>query len=94
MNLERAKQDLVDYNYVLSMGLLISNTVVGEFLNSYKFSIFNTGFPNRRFNVLFVKEKTSNPEKLLNKGERFFESGKLPFRVSFRYGLEMVSERQ
>jgi len=89
MNLDRAKQDLVDYNYILSMGLLISNTIAGEFFNSYKFSIFNSGFPNRRFNVLFVKEKTSNPAKLLNKGERFFESGKLPFRISFRYGLEM-----
>ena len=43
MNLDRAKQDLADYNYVLSMGLLISNTISGEFLNGYKFSIFSTG---------------------------------------------------
>ncbi len=88
MDLDRAQQDLVDYNYVSCMGLLLSNTIVGEFFNSYKFSIFNSGFPSRRFNVLFVKEKTSNPAKLVNKGEQFFESGKLPFRISFRYGLE------
>ena len=88
MNLDRAKQDLVDYNYVLSMGLLISNTIAGEFFNGYKFTIFNSGFPNRRFNVLFVKEKTSNPAKLVKKGEQFFESGRLPFRISFKYGLE------
>jgi ribosomal protein S18 acetylase RimI-like enzyme len=88
MNLDRAKQDLVDYNYVLSMGLLISNTIRGEFLNGYKFSIFNTGFPSRQFNIFFVKEKASNPPKLLQEGERFFESRKLPFRISFRCGLE------
>ncbi len=80
------------------MGLLISNTISGEFFNSYKFSIFNTGFPNRQFNVFFVKEKTSNPLKLLKKGEQFFESGKLPFRISFSHGLEkdflpLLSER-
>ena len=98
MNLDRAKQDLADYNYVLSMGLLISNTISGEFLNGYKFSIFNTGFPSRQFNIFFVKEKTSNPLKLLQKGEQFFESRKLPFRISFRCGLEkdfypLLSER-
>jgi hypothetical protein len=98
MNLDRAKQDLVDYNYVLCMGLLISNTISGEFFNSYKFSIFNTGFPNRQFNVFFVKDKTSNPLKLLQKGEQFFESRKLPFRISFRDGQEkdflpLLSER-
>jgi hypothetical protein len=54
MNLDRAKQDLVDYNYVLCTGLLISNTISGDFLNSYKFSIFNTGFPNRQFNVFSI----------------------------------------
>ncbi len=88
MNLDRAKQDSADYNYVLCMGLLISNTIGGEFLNSFKFSIFNSGFPNRQFNVFFVKEKTSDPLKLLRQGEQFFESKKLPFRVSFRCGLE------
>ena len=88
MNLDRDKQDLVDFNYVLCMGLLTSNTISGEFLDSYKFSIFNTGVPNRQFNVLFVKEKTSNPMNLLKKGEKFFEARKLPFRILFREGLE------
>lgn len=98
MNLDRDKQDLVDYNYVLCMGLLISNTISGEFLNSYKFSIFNTGFPDRQFNIFFVREKTSNPLKLLQKGEQFFESRRLPFRIAFGNGLErdflpLLSER-
>jgi ribosomal protein S18 acetylase RimI-like enzyme len=98
MNLDNAKQDLADHNYVFCMGLLISNTIVGEFLNSYKFSIFNSGVPSRQFNVFFVKEKASNPLELLQKGEQFFESRKLPFRVSFRCGLEedflpLLSER-
>jgi ribosomal protein S18 acetylase RimI-like enzyme len=88
MNLDKNQQDLVDYNYVLSTGLLTSNTAVGEFFDSYKFTIFNTNVPNRQFNVFFIKERTSKPERLLQKGERFFESRKLPFRVSFRYGLE------
>lgn len=96
MNLDPAKQELIDYNYVLCMGLLTSNTVSGEFLNSYKYSIFNTGVPNRQFNVFFVKEKTSNPLKLVQKAEQFF--GRLPFRVSFKQGLEreflhLLSER-
>jgi ribosomal protein S18 acetylase RimI-like enzyme len=98
MSLDRDKQELADYNYVLCMGLLISNTISGEFFNSYKFSIFNTGFPNRQFNVFFVQEKTSKPVKLLQKGEQFFESRKLPFRISFKHGLEkdflpLLSER-
>ncbi len=98
MNLDKVKQELADYNYVLCMGLLISNTISGEFFNCYKFSIFNTGFPNRQFNIFFVQEKTSKPLKLLQKGEQFFESRKLPFRIAFRNGLEtaflpLLSER-
>ena len=88
MALNKNQEELVDYNYVFSMGLLISNTWVGEFLDSYRSSIFNSGVPNRQFNVFFVKERASNPEKLLQKGEQFFESRKLPFRISFRCGLE------
>jgi hypothetical protein len=88
MTLDSKQKNLVDYNYILSMGLLTSNTITGEFFNCYKFSIFNTGVPNRQFNVFFVKEKTSKPMKLLQKGEQFFETRGLPFRVSFRCGLE------
>jgi hypothetical protein len=88
MKLNKTQQNLADYNYILSMGLLTSNTIMGEFLNGFKYSIYNTGVPNRIFNVFFIKEKTSKPEKLLKKGEDFFESRKLPFRVAFKYGLE------
>jgi hypothetical protein len=88
VNLDKAKQDLVDYNYVLCMGLLTSNTIRGEFFNCYKYSIFNSGVPNRMFNVVFIKEKTSNQGKLLQKCERFFEACKLPYRISFKQGLE------
>ncbi|MHB8772768.1 MAG: GNAT family N-acetyltransferase [Syntrophales bacterium] len=98
MNLGSDKQGLADHNYVLCMGLLISNTIGGEFFTGYKFSIFNTGYPNRQFNVFFVREKTTNPLKLLQKGEQFFESRKLPFRISFSSGAEkdflpLLSER-
>lgn len=88
MNLNKTQQDLVDYNYILSMGLLTSNTIIGEYFESYKFSIYHHGIPDRRFSVFFIKDKTSKPEKILQKGEQFFESKKLPFRVSFKYGLE------
>jgi len=88
MNLNKKQQDLVDYNYILAMGLLTSNGVSGEFLSGYKFGIYNSGVPNRSFNVFFIEEKTSKPEALLKKGEEFFESRKLPFRVSFKSGLE------
>ncbi len=88
MNLNKTQQDLVDYNYILSMGLLTSNTISGEYFESYKCSIYHHGVPDRRFNVFFIKESTSKPEKLLQKGEEFFASRKLPFRVSFKYGLE------
>jgi len=98
MSLDRAKQELADFNYVLCMGLLTSNTFSGEFFTSYKYSIFNTGVPNRQFNVFFVQENTSQPLKLVQKGEEFFGSRKLPFRISFRNGLEkefapLLSER-
>lgn len=88
MSLDKKQQDLIDHNYVLSTGLLTSNTAIGEFYDSAKISIFNTGVPNKIFNVVFVKETTSKPEVLIQKGEQFFESRKLPFRVSFRPGLE------
>lgn len=96
--LDRVKQDLVDHNYILCTGLLISNTIVGEFFSSFKFSIFNSGSPNRQFNVFFVQEETSRPMKLLEKAEQFFGTRKLPFRISFRHGLEkgflpLLSER-
>ena len=88
MKLNKIQQDLVDYNYILSMGLLTSNTISGEYFESYKFSIYHHGVPDRRFNVIFIKENTAKPEKLLLKGEQFFASRNLPFRVSFKYGLE------
>ena len=88
MSIDKTKQYLVDYNYLLSMGQLASNTISGEYFESYKFSIYHHGVPDRRFNVFFIKDNTSNPEKLLQRGEQFFASRKLPFRVAFKDGLE------
>ncbi|MBU4315643.1 MAG: GNAT family N-acetyltransferase [Proteobacteria bacterium] len=88
MTISQNIKDLADFNYVVSMGLLTSNSFTGEFLNSFKCSIWNTGAPMRQFNVFFVKEKTSKPEKLLQKAKEFFGVRKLPFLVSFREGLE------
>jgi hypothetical protein len=88
MTIDRTIRDLVDYNYAISMGLLTSNSITGEFVNSFKYSIWNTGAPMSQFNIFFIKEGTSKPEKLLQKAEDFFGARKLPFRVSFREGLE------
>jgi ribosomal protein S18 acetylase RimI-like enzyme len=41
-----------------------------------------------QFNVFFIKEKTSKPDKLLQKAEEYFGGRRVPFRVSFREGLE------
>jgi GNAT superfamily N-acetyltransferase len=82
--------DLIDQNYVMAFGWLTSHTVVGEFYNTYKISIFNTGVPNRQFNIAFVKDKTSQPDKLAHKWELFFQARQLPYRVSFRPGLEKL----
>ena len=88
MNLDKKQVDLIDFNYVSATGLLTANTIIGEFFDSFKMSIFNTGVPNRLLNIVFIKEGTSKPEKLLNRGEEFFKARNLPFRVSFRHGLE------
>jgi hypothetical protein len=88
MKLDQQQQDLVDYNYLLSMGILTSNTISGEFYEGYNFSCYNRGVPDRRFNVFFIKEGTSNPDRLLQKGEQYFKSRNLPFRVAFKHGLE------
>lgn len=88
MTLQKNIQDLVDYNYIVSMGLLTSSAITGEFVNTFKYSFWNTGAPMSQFNVFFIKEKTSKPEKLLQKAEEYFGGRGLPFRVSFREGLE------
>ena len=88
MTMNKNITDLIDYNYALSMGMLTSNSFTGEFFNCFKYSIWNTGAPFRQFNVFFIKEKSAKPEKLLKKAEDFFGAKSLPFKVSFREGLE------
>jgi len=88
MRLDKKQQDLIDHNYVVAMGLLISNSIIGEFFNNYKMSIFNSGAPSNQFNIAFVKETTTKPEKHIQTWEQFFASRGLHFRVSFRPGLE------
>ena len=70
------------------MGLLMSNSVLGEFLDSYNIGMVSTGVPNKLYNIVFVKRKASKPEKVVRKWEQFFESRGLPFHVLFSPGLE------
>jgi GNAT superfamily N-acetyltransferase len=86
--MDTQRHDLIDQNYVIAYGLLTSTTIIGEFYNSYKISMFNTGVANRQFNVAFVKDSPAAPIKLVHRWELFFEARGLPFRVSFRPGLE------
>ena len=88
MTLNQLKVDLLNYNYVAAMGLLASKAVIGEFVDTYRYSIFNRGAQDKQFNIFFIKEKTSKPLKVLETGEAFFKKRKLPFRFSFSPGVE------
>ncbi|MBN1380802.1 MAG: hypothetical protein JXA41_03905 [Deltaproteobacteria bacterium] len=72
---------LMDQNYLIAMGLLMSNSVAGEFYDSYRFGIFHSGVAMQDFNVVFIKRKSSNPKKLCDQWEHFFTDRNLPFRV-------------
>lgn len=82
------QQYLIDHNCLLSIGLLMSNSVLGEFFDSYNVGIVSSGVPNKIYNIVFIKRKASKPEKVIQKWEQFFESRGLPFRVVISPGLE------
>jgi ribosomal protein S18 acetylase RimI-like enzyme len=88
MVLDEKYVHLMDHNYFLSMGLMMSNSMTGEFFDSYSFGIFHSGIPTRDFNVVFIKRKSSKPAKLCEKWERYFAERELPFRVTITPGLE------
>ncbi|MDO9515699.1 MAG: GNAT family N-acetyltransferase [Syntrophales bacterium] len=88
MALDTKQQHLIDHNYLLSMGLLMSNSVLGEFHDSYDIGIINSGVRNRLFNIVFIKRRAAKPEAVIRRWERFFESRGLPFRVSITPGFE------
>lgn len=82
------QQHLIDHNFLLSMGLLMSNSVIGEFFDTYNIGIVSSGVPNKQYNVVFIKKKTSKPEKVIQRWEQFFELRGLPFRVLISPGFE------
>ncbi|MBN2396852.1 MAG: GNAT family N-acetyltransferase [Deltaproteobacteria bacterium] len=88
MIVDTRQQHLIDHNFLLSMGLLMSNSVIGEFLDTYNIGIVSSGVPNKQYNVVFIKKKTSKPEKVIQKWEQFFELRGLPFRVLISPGFE------
>ncbi len=88
MALDTKQQHLIDHNYLVSMGLLMSNSVIGEFYDTYDIGIINSGVPKKLFNIVFIKRISSRPEKVIRKWEQFFESRALPFRVSITPGFE------
>ena len=88
MTIDKHKQNLLDYNYVAAMGLLASKSIIGEFLDTFKYSIFNRGGQDKQFNIFFIKEPTSKPQKILETGEDYFKERHLPFRFSFAPGIE------
>jgi hypothetical protein len=78
----------MDHNFLLAMGLLMSNSTFGEFFDSYRIGIYSSGIPNERWNVVFVKRTTSKPQRVVEKWEQFFVPRRLPFRVLFSPGVE------
>jgi len=88
MAVDTKQQHLVDHNYLVSMGLLMSNSVSGEFYDTYDIGIINSGVPNRLYNIVFIKRRPAKPERVILRWERFFESRALPFRVSITPGFE------
>jgi len=88
MAFDTKRQRLIDHNYLVSMGLLMSNSISGEFYDTYDVGIINSGVPNRLYNIVFIKRKPKKPERVIQKWERFLESRGLPFRVSIPPGFE------
>lgn len=88
MIVDARQQHLIDHNFLLSMGLLMSNSVIGEFFDTYNIGIVSSGVPNKQYNVVFIKKKTSKPEKVIQRWEQFFERRGLPFRVLISPGFE------
>jgi ribosomal protein S18 acetylase RimI-like enzyme len=81
MIVDAEQQQLIEHNCLLSMGLLMSNSVFGEFLDSYNIGIVSSGVPNKQYNIVFIKRKSSKPERVVRKWEQYFESRGLPFCV-------------
>lgn len=88
MTVDTRQQYLIDHNCLLSIGLLMSNSVLGEFFDSYNLGIVSSGVPNKIYNIVFIKRKASKPERVIQKWEQFFELRGLPFRVVFSPGFE------
>jgi GNAT superfamily N-acetyltransferase len=78
----------VDHNYLVSMGALMSNSVSGEFFDSFRMGIYCSGIPDERWNVVLVKRTTQKTQKTVDKWEQFFAPRKFPFRVLFPIDLE------
>jgi GNAT superfamily N-acetyltransferase len=70
------------------MGQLMSNSVLGEFFDSYRFGIYTSGIPDDNWNIVFVKRTTSKTQKVVEHWEQFFAQRKMRFRVRFSPGTE------
>lgn len=86
--LSKEKIAAMDHNFVVAMGMLMSNSVLGEFFDSYRAGIYNSGLPDDHWNVVFVKRTTKKTREVMEKWEQFFASRGLPFRVFFPPDLE------
>jgi GNAT superfamily N-acetyltransferase len=78
----------IDHNFLMAMGTLMSNSVLGEFFDSYRMGIYTSGIPEDHWNVVFLKRMAKRPQEIMEKWEQFFASRKFPFRVLFPKGLE------
>jgi GNAT superfamily N-acetyltransferase len=78
----------MDHNFLSSMGQLMSNSVLGEFFDSYRFGIYTSGIPDDNWNIVFVKRTTSKPRKVVEQWEQFFAQRKMSFRIRFSPGVE------
>jgi GNAT superfamily N-acetyltransferase len=87
--LSREKIVTMDHNFLVSMGQLMSNSVLGAFFDSYRFSIYTSGIPDDNWNVVFVKRTTSKPLKVIEDWEQFFTQRQMRFRVRFSPGTEV-----
>ena len=68
------------------MGLLTSKSIIGEFIDTFKYSILNRGGQDKQFNIFFIKDSTSKPQKILETGEAYWGSG-----TGYTYAHAMAS---
>jgi GNAT superfamily N-acetyltransferase len=76
--------DRIDANFQLATGAIFANAKTGEVLETRDVYITCCGLPVVDYNMVFLKRPAHEVEASLDRGARYFEDQKLPYRVCAR----------